>query len=141
MSCNVMMLLGPLHTYFGTLKLALEPTAVENKYQIRKFFDLSSSDSYPWYYQFLPEDELASFSSHDRGYPLPDRLFLETHFLIATILHTTGRGEIVERIQRDYGKTGTLANDGSTDIASLLSTITLTSNQCDTHISRGAVLC
>lgn len=29
------------------------------------------------------------------------------HFLIATILHATGRGEIVEKIQRDYDETGT----------------------------------
>lgn len=34
--CNVVILLGPLHTHFGTFKLALEPTAVENKYRIRK---------------------------------------------------------------------------------------------------------
>ena len=122
--CNVMMLLGPLHAHFGSFKLALEPTAVDNQYKIRKFFNQTSS-SYPWFYNYFPDGDLVTLTSHDPRYPVPHRVLLETHFLIASILHATGRGEIVELNQRKYGETGTLASDGSMDIAGLLSVTTL----------------
>ena len=139
---NVMMLLGPLHGYFGAFKLALEPTAVSNQYRIKRFFNLDSSASYPWYYHFLPDDDLVTFTSHDHRYPLPNRILLETHFLIASVLHATGRGELVEEIQRDYGDTGALAKDGSTDIASLLSITGLCPpNRCSTQASGNTVSC
>lgn len=87
---------------FGALILALKPTTDENQYKIKKFFNLTTTSSYPWYYLFSPDDDLL-----DSRYPLPNRILLETHFHIANVLHGTGRGELVEQLQRDFDEMAT----------------------------------
>lgn len=95
--CNAMMLLGPLHEHFGQFKIALEPTPVENQHRLRIFFRQAASY---WYCHHLPKNDLVTFTAHDSRCPLPSRILLETHFLIASILHATGRGESVEKATR-----------------------------------------
>lgn len=52
---------------------------------------------------------------------------LETHYLVARIIHATDRAEVVEKILRDYGETGTMTTYGSTNISQLLSATSLSS--------------
>ena len=59
--------------------------------------------------------------AHDGRFPLPSPILLQVHYAIAHSLHATGSGEKIGRILHDYGGTGLLASNGSTDVSQLLS--------------------
>jgi hypothetical protein len=112
-----MTLMAPLHAEFGEFRLALEATDTLNQYHIKVFRGFSS-----FYANFLPESRIVTFLQ----YPLPSPILLQVHAAIANVLNATGRGELIENFLRKYGDAGaastrSLAKDGSTDIAQLLS--------------------
>ena len=51
---------------------------------------------------------------------LPSPVLLDIHFRVAEILHACGRAENMERILRDRGSIACLAEDGSSDVASVI---------------------
>lgn len=44
---------------------------------------------------------------------------------MARILHATGRGEVIEKILRDYDETGAMDTDETTDISSCFQSLRL----------------
>lgn len=117
---NVMLLWAPLHDEFGIFKLSFQPTDLDNQYRIHTWPGIASC-----IFRDLPHDRILRLASHDTRYELPNPLLLEVHHVIASILHVTGRAEIVENIQRDSEDIKVLANDGSTNITNLLSITSL----------------
>lgn len=51
---------------------------------------------------------------------LPDPRFLQVHYTLAEIFHTSGMGESIDRLIREFEQTGCFAEDGSTDVVQLL---------------------
>lgn len=86
---NVMILGKSVHEYFGPFEIALEPLPEADKYRI---FHTYSTNRKPFFSALLPPDGIITLISHDPRYPPPDRTLLETHYLVARILHTTDRG-------------------------------------------------
>ena len=115
---NAMMVATPLIEEFSDFLLAFEPTSVPSLYHVKTFPGFATSCN-----RFLPEDGLFTLTLHDRRYALPHTILLETHYILATILHATGRAGLVNDILEDYRDSCGLAKDGSTDIARLLSVI------------------
>ncbi|EAW19001.1 HNH endonuclease signature motif containing protein [Aspergillus fischeri NRRL 181] len=113
---NVMMLSNMIHKQFGRFSLALEPTDTLNQYRLKTFRRFTRNLRY-----HLPESGVVNLICHDGRYPLPSPELLQLHCSVANILNATGRGEKIDRILRDYGATGALARDGSTNISELLS--------------------
>lgn len=114
-----MILEKSVHEYFGAFKIALEPSPEADKYRTY------SATRKPLFAALLPPDSIITLVSHDPRYPLPDRTLLETHYLVARILHATSRGEVVEKILRGYDEIGAMATGGTTDICQLLSVTSL----------------
>lgn len=112
------MLMPSLHSEFGNFRFAFEATDTPHCYRPKVF---NSFPSASWH--FLPRDSPVTFRSHDDRYPLPNPTLLQVHTAIANVLHATGRGELVERIQAKYAGSVIrgLAKDGSTDIGQILS--------------------
>lgn len=113
---NVMMLESVLHDQFGSFLFALESTETEHQYRIKLFSGFP--DAYEF---FLPSSGMVTFTSQDNRFRLPEPGLLAIHAAIAKILHATGRGEIVDKILRDYKATRVLSRDGRSDISGLLS--------------------
>lgn len=101
-------------------KLSFQPTDVDNQYRIHTWPGIASC-----VFRDLPQDRILRLASYNTQYELPHPLLLEVHQVIASILHATGRAEVVENIQRDSDGIKVLANDGSTNIADLLSITSL----------------
>ncbi|EGC48642.1 conserved hypothetical protein [Histoplasma capsulatum var. duboisii H88] len=114
---NAMMLIPSLHTEFGRFHFALEATTTIHRYRVKTFKNFTTINNH-----FLPTNRIVTFTNNDTRYPLPHPVLIEIHTAIANILNATGRGELVERIQRELGDSaGVLAKDGSTDIGHILS--------------------
>jgi hypothetical protein len=118
---NIITLLPPLRVEFGEFRFALEATNyIPNQYRIKVFRSFSS-----YWRNILPKNGMITFTGYDKQYPLPNPTLLQIHAAIANILNAAGRGELIERILRKYEDAGApgkgLAEDGSTDIAHLLS--------------------
>lgn len=58
--------------------------------------------------------------SHDDRFPLPDKAILAAHAAIARILHLTGMEEEIDEELRDFEDLDCLAEDGSTDLSSVV---------------------
>lgn len=106
----------PLVGEFAGFWLASKPTGVPNQYCVKTFSGFGTVCN-----RFIPEDGLFTLTSHDTRHALPHPILLETHYILATILHATGRVKLVKSILEDYNNLCGLARDGSTDIARLLS--------------------
>ena len=109
---NVMILEKSVHEYFGPFEISLEPLPEADKYRI---FHTYSANRKPFFSALLPPDGIITLISHDPRYPPPDRTLLETHYLVARILHTAGRGGVIEGITADE----------TTDICQLFSVTSL----------------
>lgn len=112
---NAMMLAAPLVIDFSNFQLAFKPMTIPNLYYVKTFPVFQTACN-----RFLPEDGLFTMISHDTRYALPHPTLLETRYILATILHATGRVELVDTILEDYRSLCGLAKDGSTDIGRLL---------------------
>ncbi|PGH31494.1 hypothetical protein GX50_05736 [[Emmonsia] crescens] len=114
---NVMMLIPSLHTEFGQFHFALEATTTIHQYRLKTYRNFATINNH-----LLPTNRIVTFTNNDTQYPLPHPILIEIHTAIANILNATGRGELVERIQREQRDAeGVLAKDGSTDIGQILS--------------------
>ncbi|GIJ89091.1 hypothetical protein Asppvi_008020 [Aspergillus pseudoviridinutans] len=117
---NAMMLSNLIHKPFGRFSLTLEPTDTLNQYRLKTFRGCTRNLRH-----HLPKSGIVNLVCHDGRYPLPSPELLQLHCSVAHILNATGRGEKIDRILRDYGATGALARDGSTNISELLSVSSL----------------
>lgn len=117
---NAMTMDKSLHTLFSKFAIAFEATDQTHEYKIKNY---KPNHKDTW---ILKErDNKVKFVNHDSRYELPDPILLETHAIIARILHATGKIEQVDRLQDKKDSIGVLAADGSTDIAALLSVTSL----------------
>ena len=85
---NVMILVKSVHEYFVPFKIALEPLPEADKFRI---FHTYSVNRKPLSSALLPLDGITTLVSHNSRYPLSDHTLLETHYLVARILHATGQ--------------------------------------------------
>lgn len=81
-----MMLWKPLHDDFGEISLLLQPTAVDNIYQVHTWPEISSCAS-----QDILYDRVIEPTAHGTHHELPHPVLLETHHVLAEILHATER--------------------------------------------------
>ncbi|KAJ9374430.1 hypothetical protein DTO282F9_1425 [Paecilomyces variotii] len=116
---NAMSMLAALHTEFGRLRFALESTVEENTYKIK---------TYPRFQRGLIRDlpppnqnneRLVKFEKYSNC-NLPSRVLLDTHAVIARILHASGKAEEIDKIFQEREQIRCLAADGSTDLQRLL---------------------
>ena len=70
--------------------------------------------------RYFPESENVSFVNYDPRYELPSLIFLEIHAVISKVLHMTRKDREIDGLMRAWNEGGTLAEDGSTDIETLL---------------------
>lgn len=119
---NVMMMISPFHEEFEHFRFIFEATETPNRYRLKTFPCFASG-----YAQFLPHDNIVTFSSHDNHYALPNAIHLAVHAAIGNILHATSRGRKIEKLMRDLEDHGSLglAKDGSTKVSDLLSVSSL----------------
>jgi hypothetical protein len=115
---NIMMMLLPLHPYFGNYKLIFEATDTPHRYRVKTCRHFPTS-----YFVWLPQadtygNRYVQFRSHDANFPLPNPSFLAVHAAVGNILHATGRGEEIDQLLKDLEGAGSsgLARDGSTNI-------------------------
>lgn len=80
--------------------LGFEPTSVPNQYRMRKLPCFGTKCN-----RLLPEDRIFTLVSHDARYALPHPILLETHCILAAILHATGRLELDDSILEGYWDT------------------------------------
>ncbi|KIN05098.1 hypothetical protein OIDMADRAFT_177417 [Oidiodendron maius Zn] len=120
---NVMMMLSPLHPYFGAFKFIFEATDTPHRYRIKTFPGFPTA-----FFPHLPQanaygHRYVQLRSHDANFPVPNPSFLAVHAAIGNILRTTGRGEEIDQLLHDLEGPGSsgLARDGSTNIGDLLS--------------------
>lgn len=133
---NMMMLIEPLQFKFTEFVFTLKPvpdtpnTSHDHGHRYQYQYRMRTFNRFSTLYNILPSTRIVTFTSHDDGdyHPLPNPVFLETHAAIANILDATGRGELIEKLQREYfgafgggGCIRRLARDGSTNIGKILS--------------------
>lgn len=112
---NAMTLALALHPMFGRFTIALEATDQQDVYTIKNYKPRQAET-------FLVRGiDKVKFENHNTPYAVPDPILLETHAIIARIVHATGMAERVFKLQSKKDDTGTLAANGSTDVESLLS--------------------
>ncbi|KAJ9214202.1 hypothetical protein DTO166G4_4259 [Paecilomyces variotii] len=112
---NAMTLDPGLHSMFGRFTIALEATNQQDVYTLKNYKPRQAQT-------FLVRGiEKVKFENHNTPYAVPDPILLETHAIIARIVHATGMAERVYQLQWKKDDTGTLAANGSTDVESLLS--------------------
>jgi len=68
----------------------------------------------------LPLRQTITLTTNDPQYTLPSRILLETHAAIAKILHMTEMGEIIDKSLEDRKGVRCLAEDGTTNLQSLM---------------------
>jgi hypothetical protein len=113
---NMITLMAAFHDDFGHFRFILEATSTVHRYKIKSF---PGSDEAIW---VLCPNDTVTFESSDPRYPFPNPAFLQLHVAIGNILHATGQGEAIEKLLLDYEDSlSHLAQDGSTDLSSLLS--------------------
>ncbi|KAK2801370.1 hypothetical protein FQN50_007755 [Emmonsiellopsis sp. PD_5] len=114
---NSMMLVPSLHTEFGRFHFAFEATSTIHRYRLKTYRNFATVNNH-----LLPTNRIVTFTNHNTQHLPPHPKLIEVHTAIANILNATGRGELVEKIQREQGNSGgVLANNGSTDIGQILS--------------------
>ena len=64
-------------------------------------------------------ERIVEFKKHS-DMALPDPVLLETHALIARILHASGMADIIDEVQEKRDSMRCLAPDGTTDVRQLL---------------------
>ncbi|EAW18238.1 HNH endonuclease signature motif containing protein [Aspergillus fischeri NRRL 181] len=110
---NAMTMNTVVHEDFGSFKIALIPTDTDSTYRIK---------TYPLHQTLVDQfyEKPITFTTHS-GSELPSKVLLETHAVIAEILHASGQGEEkIDELLRKWDDIGCLASDGSTDLESLL---------------------
>lgn len=135
MSTNAPTLVSNVYPAFNAFKLAFEPTASVYRTDNRKFkylILLQTGDnryrcvSYVdsrWQYNYI-HGRTIHMRDHGTRVPLPSRALLQFHAAIARVLHLTGAGELIDRVQRDRDEIRVLAQDGSTDVVRMVQMLT-----------------
>lgn len=108
-----------IHSVFGRFDIAFEAVDQPNIYQIRNYRPNALIS------RILPASGIVTFRQYNQYYQLPNPELLSVHATIAKILHATGKAEEADKILKDKDNTGVLAKDGTTDIATLLSTTSI----------------
>ncbi|WEW61288.1 hypothetical protein PRK78_006778 [Emydomyces testavorans] len=114
---NCMTLYKLLRDEFDKFTLYLEPTAlqdVDNKYRVKttKTVDFVARS-------LLPESGFVTLTAHSAA-ELPHPELLKCHAAVAKILYASGRGEKIEEILQELVSIQCVAEDGSTDLSSLV---------------------
>jgi hypothetical protein len=73
----------------------------------------------------IPLPRTVVFNWYDQRYDLPSPELLKVHAIVARIFHASGAGEQINKALYDLERHRMLANDGITDISSILATTTL----------------
>jgi hypothetical protein len=117
--CNAITMDRSIHNVFGRFDIAFEAVDQPNTYQIRNYRPNAL------FSRILPVSGIVTFRQCSQYYQLPSPELLSVHATIAKILHATGKAEEADKILKDKDNAGVLAKDGTTDIATLLSTTSI----------------
>lgn len=107
-----------LYHSFGQFDFSFEETSQPHKYRIQNY-----RSRLQLLQLHLPRT--VTFNCYDPRYDLPHLELLKVHAIIARIFRASGAGEQINKALRDLGEHSILANDGSTDISSMLAVTTL----------------
>ncbi|KAE8156608.1 hypothetical protein BDV40DRAFT_293396 [Aspergillus tamarii] len=88
---NGLTLRRSVHDEFGAFNIALKPTNVTNKYEVKYFRRYPPSDR-----RLLPETIELTKANDARELALPSRTLLDCHYRLAEVLNASGLGEIIE---------------------------------------------
>jgi hypothetical protein len=114
-SCNAMSMSCRLGDGFSNFDFAFEQTAQPQVYRLKIYKR----------HLLLELPRTVTFECHDPRYALPNLELLKVHATISRIFHALGLAEYIRKSCRDIKETRVLANDGSTDISSLLAATSL----------------
>ncbi|KAB8271513.1 hypothetical protein BDV30DRAFT_240487 [Aspergillus minisclerotigenes] len=89
---NGLTLRESLYYEFGKFNLALKPTAVEHKYEVKYFRNYPRSDR-----ELLPESIELKKVEDAQELALPNCIFLDCHYRLAEILNASGMGVTIQR--------------------------------------------
>ncbi len=133
---NAFVLESTFHQSFDNFGFAFKPiVSVQHERQWRMYSLIHLQDGDNTYECICYEDRRWGgrqfmrdiVTLHDQGshIRLPSRTLLGLHAAIAEVLHLTGAGEAIDRVLRDREEIHVLAQDGSTDIESLMHMLTV----------------
>ncbi|GAD97150.1 sterol glucosyltransferase [Paecilomyces variotii No. 5] len=105
---NVMTIARSLHEVFSKFTIALESAGQPHEYTIKN--DKPNLADI-WLIEWT--GYRIKFVNHNTPYDLPDPILLETHAIIARILHATGMAEQIDRLQYKKSDSHALAGDGT----------------------------
>ncbi|KAI9768994.1 MAG: hypothetical protein M1840_004590 [Geoglossum simile] len=95
---NALTLWNSLRNEFGSFRLCLEPSAIPNRYHIKRYSGFST-----YLNRSLPSDGFVTFTAHDGRYALPDEYLLSIHASVGAVLHASGMAETIEHaLQANY---------------------------------------
>ncbi|KAI9782087.1 MAG: hypothetical protein M1839_005433 [Geoglossum umbratile] len=112
---NALTLWNAFHDEFGSFRLCLEPSAIPNRYYIKRYRGFST-----YLNRILPNDGFVTFTAHDGRYALPDGYLLSIHASVGAVLHASGMAETIEHALQERDELRCLATDGSTQVGLLL---------------------
>ncbi|PKX98436.1 HNH endonuclease signature motif containing protein [Aspergillus novofumigatus IBT 16806] len=116
---NAMTMAVPVHQDFGSFQIAFTPTDKENTYRIKV---------YPGHQTFFGQyyaKPITFTKNSASASELPSKDLLKMHAAIAEILQASGQGEKIDELLRKWDDIRCLASDGSTDLESLLSLVSV----------------
>jgi hypothetical protein len=130
---NAMTMAVTVHEDFGSFQIAFRPTVCvsPNHKTIICLLDQDTENTYrikvyPRHQRFFGQyyEKPITFTKHTTS-ELPSKVLLETHAAIAEILQASGQGEKIDELLRNWDDIRCLASDGSTDLESLLSLVSV----------------
>jgi len=128
--CNAITTCADLHRKFGNFVFAFEATDIKHSYRIKCYRPNLLS---------LTQTSV-TFHQHDSRYALPAPELLEIHATVARILHASGKAQEIDKVLRDRDEISVLAANGTTDIASILATTSLSRLEKSQNILPGVSL-
>ncbi|KAE8144406.1 hypothetical protein BDV25DRAFT_96108 [Aspergillus avenaceus] len=118
---NGLTLRRSIHDEFGKFHIALKPTEIPNKYEVKYFDSFPLSDR-----RLLPESIELKQAKDAQRLDLPDRVLLDCHYRLAEILNASGLGYIIEQHIRRWKNlkvntyNAVIREDGGSDIGEFL---------------------
>lgn len=116
---------APLHSSFGSFRLAFKRTDILHTYQCMTYSDFPTRN-----HMYLPENDIIKLKQAlgAEDLPLPNPVLIDCHYRLAEILNASGMGERIDEHWRRWedikGSTAghMLSPDGYTDLGCLLET-------------------
>ncbi|KAI5808633.1 hypothetical protein DFH27DRAFT_233494 [Peziza echinospora] len=112
---NIITMSTALHEPFNQLLFSLQPTSTDNLYQIKTYRGFPATR-----HRLLPKDKTVAIETWVPDCPLPSKYLIAVHATLAEILHGSDVMEHLGRLIPKMDELECLAEDGSTDVASML---------------------